>query len=79
VDWRDVWRGLFPRGAIRPDVEDEIAFHIEERIRERVRAGWDEDEARRWVLERFGDVERVRDECRDYGEQRVDAERWRTT
>ncbi len=79
MEWKDVWRVLSPRRAVHPDVDEEIAFHIEERIRERVRAGWDEEEARRDVLERFGDVERVQAECREYGTQRVDAERWRST
>ena len=77
MEWRDVWRVLFPRRSIETDVDEEIAFHIEERVRERVRAGWDEEEARRFVMERFGDVDRVQEECRTYTSQRVDDQRWR--
>ena len=78
VDWRDVWRRLFPRRMIERDVRAEIAFHIEERVRELVDAGWDEARARAHVLERFGDVASVEEACRDYDAQRVDVETWRS-
>ena len=45
------------------DVDDEIAFHLEMRIRDRVAAGEDPDRARAAVLARFGDVEAARTEC----------------
>jgi putative ABC transport system permease protein len=79
MDWRDVWRKLFPRQMIDPDVREEIAFHIEERVRELVRMGWREVDARAHVLERFGDVESVEDACRTYDTQRVDEDSWRMT
>lgn len=77
MDWRDVRRVLFPRRMIEPDVQEEISFHIEERVRDLVRRGWDEDRARRSVLERFGDVRAVEEECRVYDTQRVEEESWR--
>jgi predicted permease len=64
---------------IDPDVRDEIAFHLDERVRELVRRGWDEDEARAHVLSRFGDVDSVEHECRGYDAQRVGEESWRMT
>lgn len=79
MEWRDVWRKLFPRRMIDPDVRDELDFHIEGRVRELVARGWDADEARAHVLERFGDVASLERECRTYDEQRVDEETWRTT
>lgn len=79
MDWRNVWRGIFPRRMIEPDVRDEIAFHLEERIRELVARGWSEDEARREVLARFGNVETVEEACRTYDAQRVDRMTWRMT
>jgi predicted permease len=53
---------LFPR---RPDVEvdDELAFHLEERIRALVAQGMDPGRARAVALERFGDMSAVRREC----------------
>lgn len=77
MEWKNVWRSLFPRRLIRSDVQDEIAFHIEGRVRELVARGWDEDEARKHVLDRFGDVVQVEEACVDYTTQRVDGDSWR--
>ena len=79
MDWREVWRGLFPRRMIEPDVKEEISFHIEARIRELVLLGWDEDEARAQVMVRFGDREGVEAECRSYDTQRLEGQSWRMT
>ena len=79
MEWRDVWRALFPRREIDRDVRDELDFHIEERVRQLVERGWDEESARRHVLERFGDVEKHGAACRDMSAQRVDDERRRRT
>ncbi len=77
MDWRGVWRGLFPRRMLRPDVSDEISFHIEERIRELVTQGWGEYEARKHVLARFGNVDDVEQACLEYDGQRMAANRGR--
>jgi predicted permease len=69
-----VWRRLDPRRSIQGDVRDEIAFHIEGRVRELVARGWDEDAARARVLARFGDVRSVEEACRGYDAQRADGE-----
>ena len=45
------------------EVDDELRFHLEERIQAYVAQGMTPDEARRTALERFGDVQGVRDEC----------------
>jgi predicted permease len=64
---------------IEPDVREEISFHIEGRVEELVRRGWDEERARAHVLERFGDVASVEEVCRAYDAQRVNDESRRTT
>ncbi len=79
MEWRDVWRTLFPKRMIEPDVREEIDFHVDERVRELVRRGWSEERARTFVLESFGDVETVEAACRAYDAQRVDGETWRLT
>src|SRR5687768_13035717 len=53
-------RRLF-RAAHR-DVDDELSFHLEMRIRELIDRGIDPAEARRMTLERFGDVDAPRRE-----------------
>src|SRR5688572_5271883 len=45
------------------DVEDELSFHLEMRIRELVDRGESPDRARELALRRFGDYERSRREC----------------
>lgn len=58
-------RRLF-RGDPRAEVDDELAFHIEQRVRDYVARGMDEASARDAALKRFGgNVEQVRDECTD--------------
>jgi len=45
------------------EVNDELQFHLEQRIQSYVASGMSPDAARRKALERFGDVEGVREEC----------------
>src|SRR4051812_16337307 len=45
------------------EVDDEITFHVEERIREYVARGMDPVAARAAALERLGDLGAVRSEC----------------
>jgi predicted permease len=45
------------------EVDDELRFHIEERIRAYIAGGMSADEARRATLERFGDIDAVREVC----------------
>src|SRR5688572_1450464 len=49
----------------KPDaeVDSELRFHLDERIQANIAAGMSPDEARRAAVERFGDVESVREEC----------------
>ncbi|HEX6631195.1 MAG TPA: permease prefix domain 1-containing protein, partial [Gemmatimonadaceae bacterium] len=53
------------------EVDDELAFHLEQRVRDYVARGMDPDAARRAAVERFGDVGGVRRECAELlGEDR---------
>ena len=45
------------------EVDDELRFHVEERMRAYIAGGMSPDEARRATLERFGDIDAVRDVC----------------
>lgn len=78
MDWRDVRRRLFPLARIEPDVREEIAFHIDGRVRELMQRGWSEEEARAHVLHRFGDVASVERICCEYDVQRIERETWRS-
>ena len=45
------------------EVNDELQFHLEQRIQSYIASGMSPEAARRKALERFGDVEGVREEC----------------
>jgi putative ABC transport system permease protein len=60
------WKRYIRFFGARPDadVDDELAFHIEMRARDLTALGMSLEQARAEALRRFGDVERVRVECR---------------
>ena len=58
--------GLEPK----PDVEAELSFHVEMRMRELVDEGETPERAWRRALERFGDYDRARQECVAINERR---------
>jgi putative ABC transport system permease protein len=70
---RRVFRIPFRRPPIERDVDDEIAFHIEQRVERLVTLGMSTDDARRAALRQFGAMETVRDSCITFDEERVRA------
>ena len=58
-----------PARPIRSEVERELAFHLDMRIRELIAQGVPPDEARRRAIERFGDYEGSERECVDIDER----------
>ncbi|HEY2376058.1 MAG TPA: ADOP family duplicated permease [Gemmatimonadaceae bacterium] len=67
--WRRYLR--FWRPDIRGDVDDELRFHADMRVEEFVARGMTEDEARRAVAARLGDVDAAREECVELGKVRA--------
>jgi predicted permease len=61
---RRLRRAFFPV-SIEREIADELRAHLELQTRRYVAEGMSETDARAAARERFGDVERVRDECRD--------------
>ncbi|MGH7482140.1 MAG: ABC transporter permease [Longimicrobiales bacterium] len=61
---RQRWASIFRRS---PDSEvgDELAYHLEERVRENIASGMHPDAARAAALERLGDLDHVRKACSD--------------
>ena len=49
--------------APEAEVDDELSFHLEQRIRDYIARGMAPDEARAAAIERFGNVSGVRSEC----------------
>lgn len=65
------WRHVFFRRLIRREIDQELDFHLEMRTAEKKAVGLEESLARRASLRRFGSVQRVREACREIGEERV--------
>lgn len=61
MTWRKQLR--FWRSNVREDVDDEIRFHFEMRVRDLVAAGWTDAAARQEARQRFGEPAAVRDAC----------------
>jgi putative ABC transport system permease protein len=68
---RPVFRFPTSEGRVAGEVEDEIAFHLEERTRELAAAGMDPEAARAAALREFGDVAEARAELEEIGRRRV--------
>ncbi|HXT49672.1 MAG TPA: ABC transporter permease [Thermoanaerobaculia bacterium] len=58
------------RPTVREEVEEELSFHLEMRVRELVAGGLSEKAARAQALRTFGDLAGVQAECRRLGERR---------
>ena len=58
-------RLLLQREAVEREMDDEMRFHIEMEIEDRVRAGESPAQARRAAMRDFGGVERFKEEVRD--------------
>jgi putative ABC transport system permease protein len=53
----------FVPGKPEKEVDSELRFHLEARIQANIAAGMSPEQARKAAMERFGDVDGVRDEC----------------
>jgi len=69
------FRFVTPKPAA--EVDDELRFHLEERIQANIANGMSPEDARRAALQRFGNVDGVRDECAQMlsEERKADARR----
>ncbi|HEX3866499.1 MAG TPA: ABC transporter permease, partial [Gemmatimonadaceae bacterium] len=67
---RRVFRLPSTRTRLVREIDDELAFHIETRVRQLIDGGMSADDARREAQRQFGDVESVRRSCVAVDEQR---------
>jgi len=58
-------RSLGQRRAVKQEIDDELHFHIEQRMAENLAAGMSPEEAAREARKRFGNWQSVREECRE--------------
>jgi predicted permease len=66
--FRKIWRWLRSagqRGTVKQEIDEELRFHIEQRTAENIAAGMSPEEAAREARKRFGNLQSVREECRE--------------
>ncbi len=56
---------LFRRPGIKREIDEELRFHLEQRTTENLAAGMTPEEAAREARKRFGNLQSVREECRE--------------
>jgi putative ABC transport system permease protein len=60
-----LFQKLFHRPAIKREIDEELRFHVEQRVAENIAAGMTAEEAEREARKRFGSFQSVREECRE--------------
>ncbi len=63
-----IWRRLRSLGQakeVKREIDEELRFHIEQRTAENIAAGMTPEEAARETRKRFGNIQSVREECRE--------------
>ena len=62
---RSSFRDVFRRRSDEQDLDAELRFDLEERIRANVSAGMQSEDARSRAMKEFGNVGLAKEECRD--------------
>lgn len=70
-------RSLGKSRAVKQEIDDELEFHMEQRTAENIAAGMSPEEAARAARRRFGNVQSVREECREIRSASFGEETWR--
>ena len=56
---------LCQRGKVKREIDEELQFHLEQRTAENIAGGMSPEDAAREARKRFGNMQSVREECRD--------------
>ncbi|HYH80559.1 MAG TPA: ABC transporter permease [Longimicrobium sp.] len=69
MGWTKRWirrlRALVRKDAVEAELDEELAFHLEQEVQKNLRAGMEPAEARRQAALSFGGVEKFKEEVRD--------------
>ncbi len=66
--FKSIWRRLCSLGqsrAVKQEIDEELRFHIEQRTAQNLAGGMTTEEAEREARRRFGNVQNVREDCRE--------------
>ena len=61
----NLFKKIFQRPAIKREIDEELHFHMEQRTAEYIAKGMSPEDAAREARKRFGNLQSVREECRD--------------
>jgi putative ABC transport system permease protein len=64
-EWWARLAGMFRRGRLETDLDDEVRFHVEMLVESNIRRGMSPDEARTAALRTFGGITQMKEEYRD--------------
>src|SRR5207244_11279844 len=59
------FRSLFRKSTVERELSDELRFHLEKLVEERIAKGVTPEDARYAALRELGGVEQIKEECRD--------------
>ena len=65
---KTIWlksRSFWQRRGVKQEIDEELQFHLEQRTAENIAAGMSPKEAAREARKRFGNLQSVREKCRD--------------
>jgi predicted permease len=65
---KSIWsriRSLGQRREVKQEIDEELRFHLEQRTAENIATGMSPEEAAREARKRFGNLQSVREECRE--------------
>jgi len=71
------FRSLAQRRAVKQEIDDELRFHIEQRTAQNIAAGMSSEEAVRDARKRFGNLQSIREECRETRSVSLGETTWR--
>ncbi|HVI72595.1 MAG TPA: permease prefix domain 1-containing protein, partial [Pyrinomonadaceae bacterium] len=58
------WRALIHKDAMEHELDDEMQYHLERDIEQKIKSGMSPDDARYAALKAFGGVDQSKEECR---------------
>lgn len=63
--WKRLFQFLSRKNDIHNEIDEELKFHIEMRIKDNIASGMTQEQAKADALKRFGNIQKVKSNCRE--------------
>lgn len=63
--FKTLWQRLWRRDEIHRDIDEELQFHIEMKIKDNIADGMTPEQAKADAMRRFGNIQKVKSNCRE--------------